>query len=171
MANEKLTETPKYLYKLKNVDKLLAKLCPGKKYEYQVDAAMIPQYSLSFNSITEAQECFATISETKKYIKNIWLEINSNDNVLTISTNLNANEDQFFIKGQSYSYDQLGYQQLSIEAHHTARHCPEGTLIIYNSKTSNAYQNTVDYLEYAPAMLKFFGLETSEYMPEPQFTI
>ncbi len=171
MANEKLTETPKYLYKLVNVDKLLTKLCHGKKYEYQVDAAMIPQYSLSFNSTVEAQECFATISETKKYTKDIWLEIDINDNVLTISTNLSAYEDRFFIKGQSYSYDDLGYQQLSIEAHHTARHCPEGTLIIYNSKTSSASKNTVNYLEYAPAMLKFFGVETSTHMLEPQFTI
>lgn len=170
-ANEKLTETPQYLYKLKNIDKLIAQLCPGKDYEYQVDLGMIPQYSLSFTSEVEAQECFTIINDIIPYLKNIWLEIDLNQNTITISTNLSASEDRFFIKEKSYSYDDLGYEQLLIEAHHTARHCPEGTLIIYNSETSNTSENTVDYLEYAPAMLKFFDLETPEYMSEPRFTI
>lgn len=171
-ANEKLTETPEYFYKLKDIDKLLARLCPGKKYEYQVDSAMIPQYSLNFTSEAEAGECFAIIKETKEYLKNIWLEVDLNHNVITISTRLDDNCDEFFIKDESYSYDDLGYQQLLIEAHHSARHSPEGILIVYNSETSQADRDTVNYLEYVPAMFEFFGLETADYMvSEPKFKI
>ena len=171
-ANEKLTETPKYFYKLENINKLLAQLCPGKEYEYQIDFAMIPQYSLNFTSEAEAQECFATIKETKKHLQNIWLEIDLNDKVITISTNLDDKSDKFFIRGKSYSYQDLGYKQLLIDAHHSARHCPEGILIIYNSETSEASQDTVNYLDYVPAMFEFFGLETANYMmSEPKFKI
>ncbi|WP_019507124.1 hypothetical protein [Pleurocapsa sp. PCC 7319] len=170
-ANEKLTETPKYSYKLENIQKFLDILCQGKQYDYQIDAAMIPQYSLKFTSRTEAQECFQAIQESQPHLENIWLEIDINDQVITLSTNLSSRTDQFLIKGQRFSHNDLGFRQVLIEDHHSGRHCPEGSLIVYNSKTSSTTQDTVDYLEYAPAMLKFFGLDTPSYMLEPQFTV
>lgn len=172
-ANEKLLETPKYFYKLDDVAKLLKPLCQEKNYQYQIDAAMVPQYSLSFDSEAEAQDCFQTIQESQKYLKNIWLEIDLNQTVLTLSTSLSPETEQFFIRGQSFSHHDLGFRQILVEDHHSGRHYPEGSLIVYNSKSSsnNQAQDTIDYLEYAPAMLKFFGLNRPSYMPEPQFTI
>ena len=170
-ANEKLESTPKYHYILRDVDKLLSKLCPNRQYAYEVDGAMVPQYSLNFHSADEAADCLATIKETKQYLNGIWLKVDLNQKIMTISTNLNADSENFSIRGENFSHDELGYQQVPIDEHHAARHCPEGTLIVYNSKTSHADTDTVDYLEYAPAMLKFFGLETPEYMLKPQFTI
>ena len=170
-ANKKLKETPQFFYRLQNIQKLLEKLCQGKQYDYQVDAAMIPQYSVNFTAETDAQECFTALVDSKKYLKGIWLEIDLNSNVITITTSLDANVEQFFIKGKSFSYDEIGFEQLPVDAHHAARHSPNGTLIVYNSKTSQADQDSVNYLEYAPAMLKFFGLDAAEYMLKPQFTI
>lgn len=76
------------------------------------------------------------------------------------------------LRNLQFTYD-LGFRQILVEDHHSGRHYPEGSLIIYNSKSSskNQAQDTIDYLEYAPAMLKFFGLNRPNYMPEPQFTI
>lgn len=170
-ANLDLKDIPLYFYKLKNISKLITKLCQGKQYDYQVDSAMVPQYTLNFSSETEAQECFQLIEESKKYLKNIWLEIDINHKVITLSTNLNSNSDRFFIKGESFSHGELGYEQIPIEDHHSGKHSPEGSLIVYNSQTSSTTQDTVDYLEYTPAMLKFFGLDTPDYMLEPQFTL
>ena len=170
-ANEKLRSTPKYSYKLKDCTKLLSKLCPGKEYEYQVDAAMVPQYSLNFTSENDAAECWAKIEERKQHLQNIWLETDLNHKIMTISTNLNANSEQFSIQGKNFSHHELGFERVVIEDHHAARHCPEGTLIIYNSETSNSECKTVNYLEYAPAMLEFFSLKTPNYMLEPQFSI
>ncbi len=170
-ADEKLKETPSYSYKLENIQKLLDKLCLEKQYEYQIEAAMIPRYSLNFTSEDEAEKCFQTIKESKKYLKNIHLEVNQNQKVITIKSQLDSNTDQFFIKDKSFSHDDLGFRKIYIEDHHSGRHCPEGSLIIYNSRTSSATNNTVDYLEYAPAMLKFFGLDTPSYMLEAQFKI
>jgi hypothetical protein len=42
-------------------------------------------------------------------------------------------------------------------------------LIIYNSKTAKVNKPTVNYLEYAPAMLKHFGIELPAFMTEPSF--
>lgn len=170
-ANQDLTETPKYFYKLENVSQLLEPLCSGKQYSYQVDAAMVPQYSLAFDSAAEAEECFEAILNSKKYMKNIWLEADCNDKVITLSTNLGYDCNEFFIKGKSYSYDELGYKQIPIEDHHSGRHCPLGSLIVFNSQTSSSNTERIDYLEFAPALLKYFALEPLNYMIEPQFTI
>lgn len=170
-ANEKLTSTPKYHYKLENVDKLLSKLCPGQKYVYEVDAAMVPQYSLNFASAEDAAECYAMIEKIKPELKDIWIKISLNSNVLTITTNLSSKTESFSIKEASFTHNELGYKQIPIKDHHVARHTPQGVLVVYNSETSQTTQNAVNYLEYAPAMLKFFGVETPDYMLEPQFTI
>ena len=173
-ANEELTSTPKYHYILRDFDKLLNKLSPNRQYTYQVDAAMVPQYSLNFDSAVEAADCFAVVRDTKQDIDGMRLEVDLNQETVTISTYLDsdaANSGYFGVKGQSYSYDELGYEQIPIDEHHAARHCPEGTLIVYNSETSHADTDTVNYLEYAPAMLEFFGLEASDYMLKPQFKI
>ncbi|MEL6929370.1 MAG: hypothetical protein AAFO95_12140, partial [Cyanobacteria bacterium J06600_6] len=85
--------------------------------------------------------------------------------------NLDSDTDNFYINGESFSYGELGFIQISVDSHHTARHIPEGTLIIYNSENSKAENSIVDYLEYAPAILNFFGLETPKYMTKPKFTI
>jgi hypothetical protein len=132
---------------------------------------MIPQYSLNFTSEKEAQECFQIIKESKQYLQNIWLEIDLNHQVITLSTNLNDSTDQFWIKGNCFSHVDLGFRQIRVEDHHSGRHCPEGSLIVYNSPTSSKTKDTVDYLEYAPAMLKFFGIAQPDYLLKPQFTI
>ncbi|MBE9047132.1 hypothetical protein IQ255_22485 [Pleurocapsales cyanobacterium LEGE 10410] len=170
-ANLDLKDIPLYFYKLKNISQLITKLCQGKQSNYQVDSAMVPQYSLNFSSETEAQECYQQIEDSRKYLKNIWLEIDINHQVITLSTNLNPNSDRFSIKGETFSHGELGYEQIPIEDHHSGRHSPEGSLIVYNSTTSSTTQDTVNYLEYAPAMLKFFGLDTPNYMLEPQFRV
>ena len=170
-ANQGLRETPMYSYKLKNIRKFLDKLCMEKQYEYQIEAAMIPRYSLGFTSENEAQKCFQSINESKKYLKNIHLKVSQNQKLITINTQLSSNAEQFFIKDKNFSYNDLGFQKIYIEDHHSGRHCPEGSLIIYNSRISSSTNNTVDYLEYAPAMLEFFGLDIPKYMLETQFTI
>lgn len=170
-ADLSVKETLMYTYKLESMPQLLDKLCPGNQYNYQVNAGMIPQYSLSFDSAAEAEECFQSIEETKKYVKNIYLNANLNHNVITITTSLTYGEDRFFVRQKSYSEKDLGFRKVPIEDHHSGKHCSEGSLIVYNSSTSSSSQDTVDYLEYAPAILSYFGIDIPDYMLEPQFTI
>ena len=170
-ANKKLKETPKHTYKLKNIRKFLQHVCGDKNYSYEIDAAMVPQYSLKFNSEAEAQECFRTIEEYRQHFQNIHMKMYINGQVITLAIGLNKKANDFAIGDKSFSHQDLGFRKLMVEDHHSGKHCPEGSLIIYNSDTSSASQDTVDYLEYAPAILKFFGLDAPEYMKEPQFTI
>ena len=170
-ASKKLKETHKHTYKLKNISKFIDQVCGDKQYSYEIDAAMVPQYSLKFNSEAEAQECFTVIEESKKHLQNINMKMYLNGRLITLTINLSKKADRFFIGDRSFSHQDLGFRKLMVEDHSSGRHCPEGSLIVYNSKTSSSSQETVNYLEYAPAMLKFLGLNAAEYMLEPQFTI
>ena len=170
-ANHKLKETPKYFYKLKNIRKFVDCICGDKNYTYEIDAAMVPQYSLKFDSEEQAKDCFKTIQEAKESFNKISMKIDRNGRVITLTTALNRKANKFYIGDRSFSHDELGFRQLIVEDHHSGSHYPEGSLIIYNSQTSNTTSDSVNYLEYAPAMLKFFGLDMPSYALEPQFTI
>ncbi len=42
---------------------------------------------------------------------------------------------------------------------------------IFNSKTASAKHEKINYLEYAPAILNYFGVKKPAYMLEPSFAI
>ena len=171
VADNNLKETRTYSYKLENISEFLNKLCPERQFDYQINAAMVPQYSLSFETATAAKECLQSIEEAHRHTENIYLRTNLNHNVMTITASLTYGKEQFFIRGKSYGVKDLGFKRIAIEDHKSGKHSSEGTLIVYNSPTSSSSSDTIDYLEYAPAMLKYFGLETPEYTIEPQLTI
>jgi hypothetical protein len=64
----------------------------------------------------------------------------------------------------------LGFVRFEIDDHHSGCHCPEGSLIVYNSRTAKAARPSVDYLEYAPALLTHFGISPAPYMLTPSFS-
>ena len=157
-------------YRLEDVKKFISRVTKDS-YVFRVDAAMVPQYSLAFRNVAEASSAVAEMREVKPTLKNIILGLDQNRETVTISATLTPPATEFFIAGQSYSHKDLGFLQLEIDDHHSGCHCPEGTLLIYNSRTSKASPPSVNYLEYAPAMLKHFGLPHPSYMVEPTFTI
>lgn len=171
VADNNLKETRMYSYRLENIGAFLHKLCPERQFDYQINAGMVPQYSLSFETVTAAAECFQSIEEAYRYTENIYLRTNLNQNIITITASLTYGKEQFSIAGKSYSDRELGFRRIAIEDHKSGKHSSEGTLIVYNSPNSTSDRDTINYLEYAPAMLKFFGLETPEYAIEPQFKI
>jgi len=173
-ANQKLT--PEYRqkhahdFRLKDMGKLMGGLV-SSKYTYRVDAGMVPQYSLEFSDPAQARQCAAELSEVKKTLKGLHLVIDENAAVLTLSVQPDPNAPGIAVGGKQYGFAELGFERFEIDDHHSGCHCPEGSLIIYNSKTARATKDTVNYLEYAPALLKHFGVPRPDYMMEPSFEI
>ncbi|WP_414585490.1 hypothetical protein [Scytonema sp. PCC 10023] len=176
MGQNANTKLPSEIQKLRNHDFRLEK--PRKfvdkltsiKFQYNVEAGMVPQYSLAFSHCQEAKMCFLEIKESIENLENIHLNIDLNNNIITLTTSLEPNAKYYSIKGKHFTYSQLGFVKFKVEDHHSGCHCPQGSLIIFNSKTSSAKSQTVDYLEYAPAILNYFGVKRPEYMLEPSFT-
>ncbi|MEA5598786.1 hypothetical protein [Rivularia sp. UHCC 0363] len=173
-ANQKLPEGIQKLrthdFRLDNVKKLVDKLT-FSQFQYKVEAGMVPQYSLELSNSIEAEKCFSEIQSSIENLENISLKADLNANAITLTVTLNPNAKYYSIKGETFTYSEIGFVKFKIEDHHSGCHCPEGSLIIFNSNTSSSQTQTVDYLEYAPAILKYFGIKKPEYMLEPSFTL
>ncbi|MEB3178528.1 MAG: hypothetical protein VKL59_05735 [Nostocaceae cyanobacterium] len=157
-------------FRLENVEKFVDKFT-SNKYDYRIEAGMVPQYALEFINQQEAEKCFNEIKTSSNTLENINLKIDLNAHVITLTATLNPNADNYSIRNNSFTYSDLGFIKFNIEDHHSGCHCPEGSLIIFNSKTSSAKNQSINYLEYAPAMLNHFGITTADYMLKPSFTI
>lgn len=171
-ANQKLTpeyrESHSYDFRLKDMSKLMGSLVAGK-YGYKVEAGMVPQYSLEFHDASQAALCAAELREVKESLKGLYLVVDENAAVLTLSVQPDPNSPGIGVGDKRYSFEELGFERFEIDDHHSGSHCPEGSLIIYNSKTARAQKDTVNYLEYAPAVLAHYGVPRSGYMMEPSF--
>jgi len=173
-ANKKLTDAVQQLithdFRLEDTKKLVNKLTLSD-FKYKVEAGMIPQYSLEFSNPEESQKCYLEIKESIKTLENINLVVDLNANVITLTVTLDPNAESYRVRDKSFNHSQLGFVKFKIEDHHSGCHCPEGSLIIFNSKTASAESRVINYLEYAPAILNYFGVKKPAYMLEPRFTI
>jgi hypothetical protein len=104
-------------------------------------------------------------------LENILLNADLNQDVITLTIVLDPHADYYIANGTKFTYSDLGFIKFKIEDHHSGCHCPEGSLIIFNSKTSMSEGSTIDYLEYAPALLKHFDIAQGDYMLKPTFSI
>jgi hypothetical protein len=173
-ANKNLTDGVQHLithdFRLEDTKKLVSQLTLSN-FKYKVEAEMVPHYSLEFSNPEESKKCFLEIQESMKTLENIKLVVDLNANVITLTVTLDCNAESYRIRDKSFDYSQLGFVKFKIEDHHSGGHCPEGSLIIFNSKTASAKHEKINYLEYAPAILNYFGVKKPAYMLEPSFAI
>lgn len=172
-ANQKLTpelrKSRAYGFRLDHVKKFVDRLTPSK-YSYEVESAMVPQCILAFPNAATAAKFGGEVRETFPGLKGVILVCDVNGPVVTLSITPEPNAPEIVIRGQSYHYSDLGFTRLEVDDHHSGCHCPEGSLIIYNSKTAKATSPTVNYLEYTPALLEHFGIPRAPYMAAPSFS-
>jgi hypothetical protein len=156
-------------YRLENVRKFIGHFTKNR-YSFEVDSAMVPQYTLAFGSVAESAKFAVEVREAMEGMKDIEMVVDQNQEMVTLSVTLNGQVSEYVIQGRNLQCEELGFERFEIDDHHSGCHCPEGSLIIYNSRTAKASQPSVDYLEYAPAMLSHFGIEPPPYMLKPSFS-
>lgn len=158
------------VHQIGDVDRFLSVL-GAPSYPYRSLGAMFPQYSLAFDGEPQAREVFRFLRDKGIHTAANWLDIN--DNVVTIT----LRQDDWLDRardalGSHLTPDALGLEPIRIEDHPSTRHHPDGTLLIYpGSPPGRGSPSRVGYLEFAPALLAFFGLPRPDHMVEPGFTI
>jgi hypothetical protein len=172
-ANPKLTvdevKSRKYAYRLEDAHKFISHFTKNR-HSYAVDAAMVPQVTLAFRDAAEAAKFAAEVQESLYDMQYIEIIVDQNQEIITLSVTLNGSVSEYVIQGRTVRYSDLGFERFEIDDHHSGCHCPEGSLIIYNSRTATAAEPSVDYLEYAPALLSHFGIQPAPYMLTPSFS-
>ena len=172
-ANEKLTpeyrKAKSYSFRLEDVPQFVRQVT-SRKYSFVVESAMVPQYTLSMRDVADAVACAGELREAIGRMKGISMQVDQNDTVITISVLLDAAAESYSIGERTLQYSDLGFTRFDVDDHHSGCHCPEGTLIVYNSTKAKAARSSVNYLEYAPALLEHFGVSAAPYMMKPSFS-
>lgn len=169
--NQRIRKSGNYDSKLVNVNVLIDKLT-NTKFKYLTKEGMWPQYTLEFSSNKEASDCLKEIEKAAPTLENIsLLSTDINFKTLTLTVVIDNTKDFYRIGDSRFTAKELGFVKFKVEDHHSGCHSPEGSLIVFNSKTAKANSSIVNYLEYVPAIFKHFGIPTSDYMIEPSFQI
>jgi hypothetical protein len=157
--------------RLVNVDKFIDKLTT-KKFNFEVRSAMWPQCSLEFTNSSDAADCLDQINQAIPTLKNISVSaLNLSANTFTFTVIIDNSTEIYEIKETQFSAKELGFVTFEVDDHHSGCHYPDGSLIIFNSKTANSHSDTVNYLEYTPAILSHFNIVKPNYMLTPTFQI
>lgn len=139
-------------------------------YSFVVESAMMPQCTLAFRDATQAARFAAEVRDAMQDMQYIDMLVDQNRETVTLSVWINGSVTEYVIRGRTVQYADLGFVRFEIDDHHSGCHCPEGSLIVYNSRTAKATRSSVDYLEYAPALLSHFGIPPRPYMMTPSFS-
>ncbi len=163
-ANPELDTSATAQYVIDDVARFLAAL-GVPEHEYKVRSAMEPQYSLEFKSPANAQRAFRTLTASG-------IKPNLNDHVLTFTIWDGWVHRRSGALAETATIEDMGLKSIEIDDHHSARHHPDGTLIIYNANTpANQHQSRISYLEFAPAILELFEVPRPDYMIRPSFVL
>ena len=156
------------VYLVKDLGRFLATLGVPEN-AYKVRSAMAPQHTIEFPSAHDADQAFQTLDALDIGTPRPWLNVNGN--VLTISVRQNLVDRM--LRSLAATPAALGLVSVDIDDHGTGRHDPDGILIIDNGRAPAMDQDRlrIDYLEFAPAVLEFFGVPRPRYMIEPRFEI
>ncbi len=169
--NERLTkdkiETTSYDYRLDDAAKVV-RILLGDDRGVTIAAGMVPQYSLVFESPGQARE-FVTISDRAlRDSSGIDLVTDLNDTVVTMTFKLDPTASEFVLGGKPHTYEELGFTRFDIDDHHSGRHHPEGSLVIYNDKADQLFPSDrfdpdqpFSYLRYTPEMTRYFDADPS----------
>lgn len=174
-ANQKIsretTTTEALNSRLVNVNRFIDNLTT-KKFEFEARSAMWPQGSVEFTNSADAADCLNQINQAIPTFKGIFISaLNLSANTLTFTVSIDTNTDVYEVKGTQLSAKELGFVKFEVDDHHSGCHYPDGSLIVFNSKTANSHSDTVSYLEYAPAILAHFNITKPDYMLTPTFQI
>ena len=155
-------------YLVKDLGRFLATLGVPEN-TYQVRSAMAPHHTIEFPSAHDADQAFQTLDGLDVATPQPWLHVNAN--VLNITVRPDCVDR--ILQSLAATPAALGLVSVDIDDHGAGRHHPDGILIIDNGRAPAMDQDRlrIDYLEFAPALLKFFGVPRPRYMIEPRFEI
>ena len=166
-ANPKLDVTKDVCYVIENLPQFVEAF-GVQRDKYDPQLAMYPQYTLKFKNSQDATSAFRTFQTFQKEPPaGIKIYPDLNDKVLTLSVHIT--QDTLEVLGNRKTISELGVKAEAISDHHSGKHHPDGTLIIH--PRGSTAKERVTYLEFAPAVLDFFGVRRPEYMLNPSFKI
>ncbi|MFO7562187.1 MAG: hypothetical protein R6X02_06060 [Enhygromyxa sp.] len=166
--NPRMDTNTSFEYFVEDIDRLIQAFgLPGRGYSR--GGSMHPQHTLNYDDPAAAASAQERMMGSN--IDGLDLTVDVNGSALTLTVKPDTVATTITIDGQPFQWSDLGLRRHAIDDHHSGRHVPEGSLIVYNSPTSSKRSDEVDYLEFAPSVLECLGVEPPQYMRDPSFRL
>ena len=135
----------------------------GSNVNVGFEAAMIPQYTYSFDSFQAAELAGGQLRAWIAENESLFGEVDVNDEKLTLTVKIKRRVDSLCARGAQVAISDLGFVELEIDDHHSGRHQPQGVLALWNDKLDALFPtkttpSSFSYLRYAPEMRRYLGV-------------
>ncbi|MEQ1519033.1 MAG: hypothetical protein ABL931_21345, partial [Usitatibacteraceae bacterium] len=142
----------------------------GKKMKVRFEGAMIPQYTYSFDDLEAAESAGGQLRAWIAENDSLFGVVDVNAAKLTLTLKVKRRVGSLRVAGAQIAIGEFGLVQLEVDDHHSGRHQPQGVLAIWNDQSDLLFptQSTppsFSYLQYAPEMRRYLGLEAGVTNP------
>ncbi len=133
--------------------------------------AMVPQLTVSCRSAEVAAETAATLAGAD--VGEVFWDVDGSDATVTLTYRLEVVDAKTIkISGLRRRSADVGVEVYAVDDHSSGRHIPLGILGVSNSPSFKPPPaETVDYLEFAPAVLAHLGLQQHSSHLRPTFAV
>ena len=127
-----------------------------------VERAMVPQYSFKYRTPDLARKATQTLERNVSRLRGLRVKVFLTGSVATLTVNLVDQTGRIEYDGHVVPAKQLGVTVLNVDLHDSGKHCPTGSLIIFNDKenalfASDRFPPSFSYLKFAPEIKRYFG--------------
>ncbi|GJL79736.1 MAG: hypothetical protein NPINA01_27250 [Nitrospinaceae bacterium] len=154
-------------FRLDDPMRFFNKVC-GEVEGVEFEGAMIPQYTFRFPNEKECQNKKDQLDDRNNFgeFQGISIKPDAEKNKLTLSTVIEpAKAQELKIGKNNYTYKDLGFTSFKIEDHHSGKHHPVGSILLFNDH-KNIFDSWVgkqiNYLDYAPKIKEVFSEQNKE---------
>jgi len=158
-------------FRLENPMRFFNKIC-GDVAGVKFEGAMIPQYTFSFPDEVECNNKKDEIDARNKSgdFQGITIKPDAEKNKLTLSTVIEPSQSKELRIGKdNYTFKDLGFTSFKIEDHHSGKHHPMGSILLFNDH-KNVFDSwagkQINYLEYAPKIKEVFSDQNKKVFAE-----
>ncbi len=143
----------------------------GVDDQVAVLGSMAPQLTLDCGTSDRAAEVAAKLANADA--GQVFWDVDSSDSVITLTASIEVvDEKTVRLGGGRRPAESTGITVYPVDDHSSGRHSPAGILGVANSPTfKSPYDDNVDYLDFAPALLQHLGVAPAAHHRMPEFQI
>ncbi|MGI9598470.1 MAG: hypothetical protein ACR2QK_20055 [Acidimicrobiales bacterium] len=133
--------------------------------------SMAPQLTLGCATAAVAADVASRLADAD--VGQVFWDVDGADAVVTLTCNIEVVDPETIrIGGARRQAESAGIKVYAVDDHSSGRHTAHGILGVANSPTFKPpFDDNVDYLEFAPAMLQHLGVPPVEHQRMPGFEI
>jgi hypothetical protein len=135
------------------------------------ESCMVPQYAFKYPTEDAAASASQLLAQNAGKLDGLSVKVDRVERVVTLTVDLLDQQGRVEYDGQPVKLKQLGGKLLIVDNHHSGKHWPEGSLLVFNDLTdslfsSDRFSESFSYLEFAPELRRYFSAAAEERLQQ-----